>query len=48
MDIATRLMDIATRLLHGVITIFDVIFRFLFGLTAAIVLMMRLREVANM
>jgi len=40
-------MDIATQLLYIVIKTFDVTFRFLFRLTAAVVLMMRLREVAN-
>jgi hypothetical protein len=40
-------MDIATQLLYIVIKTLDVTFRFLFGLTAAVVLMMRLREVAN-
>ena len=40
-------MDIATQLLYIVIKTFDVTFRFLFRLTAAVVLMMRLREVAD-
>jgi hypothetical protein len=40
-------MDIATQLLYTVIKTFDVTFRFLFRLTAAVVLMMRWREVAG-
>ena len=40
-------MNIATQWLYMVIKTSDVTFRFLFRLTAAVVLMMRLREVAN-